>query len=283
MVGLFARLGLTTLGALAGLAGVDVADCFGPPGVHAHRLACADDDRPARAKEPPAERIVERVWYRTSGLSAAVIVERIRWQMDAWVRGDPGTAGVLNQPRVAVERSRVAAAEPGRAAPRRRRPASPVGVQLRLWGGMSPVDERAVRAVARLAGMAGEQAVLVPAWQAGACLVIATAGCRPPPLISPTPTTRRSASVRASISSNRTGHWADHRGDRPAELPGRGIASSTAAPQNQARDQARNQAKERAWPGSLPAPSPSIVLVDARRAVAPTSTASPCRSEGVAS
>jgi protein ImuB len=41
------------------------------------------------------------------------------------------------------------------------------GDQLRLWGGPSAADERATRAVARLAGMVGEQAVLVPAWRGG--------------------------------------------------------------------------------------------------------------------
>jgi protein ImuB len=41
------------------------------------------------------------------------------------------------------------------------------GVQTRLWGGRSQADEDASRAVMRLVGLAGEQAVTVPAWQGG--------------------------------------------------------------------------------------------------------------------
>ena len=41
------------------------------------------------------------------------------------------------------------------------------GVQLGLWGGRTQADEWAVRAVARLVAVAGEQQVLVPAAQGG--------------------------------------------------------------------------------------------------------------------
>jgi protein ImuB len=60
LVGLFARLGLARLGDLAALARGDVLARFGPPGCHAHRLASGSDDRPADAVDPPPERGVER-------------------------------------------------------------------------------------------------------------------------------------------------------------------------------------------------------------------------------
>lgn len=302
LVGLFARLGLTTLGALADLARVDVGDRFGPSGVHAHRLACADDDRPSRAKEPPAERIVERVlddpvvqleplffiakqladrlvadlalaglvctrivvtseteygerservWYRASGLSAAAIVERIRWQLEAWVRGDPGSNGVLGRPGGLSSGVVLLRLNPDELR-------HDDGDQLRLWGGMSAVDERAVRAVARLAGMAGEQAVLVPAWQGGRLpgdryrWVPATTT----DLTDPDDTAQR---LRPRLDAQLPGRQLGRRARRQS----RGAASSTAAPQKKAQSQAQRQA----WPGSLPAPSPSIVLVDGSQAV----------------
>ncbi len=201
LVGLFARLGLATLGSLAALAGPDVTARFGPPGHHAHRLARGDDDRPSRAAEPPVERAVERVfddpvvtleplvfvakqladelttvlteaglscvrlavtaetehgerservWYRSHGLSAPAAVERVRWQLEGWMAQPGGISGGVVLLRLE---------------PVELRPAG--GDQLRLWGGLSAADERAVRTVARLAGMVGETAVQVPAWQGG--------------------------------------------------------------------------------------------------------------------
>jgi protein ImuB len=201
LVGLFARLGLSTLGALGALTGPDVAARFGPPGRHAHRLASGVDDRPSRAEEPPVERAVERmfddpvvtleplvfvakqladeliaalaaagsscvrlavtaetehgerserVWYRGHGLSAPAVVERARWQLEGWMTQPGGiSAGVVLL----------------RLDPVELRPAG--GDQLRLWGGLSAADERAARTVARLAGLVGEPAVQVPAWQGG--------------------------------------------------------------------------------------------------------------------
>jgi protein ImuB len=270
LVSLFARLGLARLGMLADLARVDVTDRFGPPGAHAHRLACAEDHRPSAATEPPAERTVERVfddpvvqlqplvfvgkqladrlvaeltmaglvctrivvtsetehgerservWYRASGLSAPAIVERIRWQLEGWVNQPGGlTSGVVLL-RLHPDELRHEG-----------------GDQLRLWGGLSEADERAVRAVTRLAGIAGEQAVLVPAWQGGRLpgdryrWVPATTT----DLTDPDDTAER---LRPGLDRGRGS------GGRA-----RGIAHGP-------------------YPGTLPAPSPSVVLDGAARAV----------------
>ena len=200
LVGLFARMGLARLGELAALPEGDVLARFGPPGRHAHRLARGDDDRPAGGAEPPPERRVqqtfddpvvlldplvfvgkhladelvaglaaegrvctrlvvtaetehgersERAWYRAAGMSAPAMVERVRWQLDAWMASGDLSAGVVLL-RLAPDEVR-----------------GDDGDQLRLWGGPSAADERAARAVARLAGMVGDQAVLVPAWRGG--------------------------------------------------------------------------------------------------------------------
>jgi protein ImuB len=91
----------------------------------------------------------ERVWYRSTGLSAAAMVERTRWQLDAWVNSAGLTAGVtmLRLEPIEVRRDD--------------------GVQLGLWGGRTQADDWAARAIARLATLAGAENVLVPAASGG--------------------------------------------------------------------------------------------------------------------
>jgi protein ImuB len=200
LVGLFARMGLARLGDLAALPAGDVLARFGPPGRHAHRMAAGLDDRPAGGAEPTPERHVEQVfddpvvqleplvftgkhladdlvaalaaegsvctrlvvtaetehgerseraWYRAAGMSAPAMVERVRWQLDGWTSSGELSAGVVLL-RLAPDEVR-----------------GDGGDQLRLWGGPSAADERATRAVTRLAGMIGDRAVLVPAWRGG--------------------------------------------------------------------------------------------------------------------
>ena len=192
-VGLLQRLGLARLGALAALPAADVTDRFGPLGAFAHRLAAGGDDRLPGVADPPQGREVrrvfespvhhsdalvfvarqmaaelvggleglvctrlavtaetehgersERVWYRADGLGATAVVERVRWQLDAWARDDVLTSGVVLL----------------RLDPVEVRPDD--GTQITLWGGRTDADDRAVRAVARLTALAGEQRVLVP-------------------------------------------------------------------------------------------------------------------------
>lgn len=91
----------------------------------------------------------ERLWYRSTGLSAAAMVERARWQLDAWVNSDGLTAGVTM---LRLEPVEVRGDD---------------GVQLGLWGGRTQADDWAARAVARLATLAGSENVLVPAASGG--------------------------------------------------------------------------------------------------------------------
>jgi protein ImuB len=91
----------------------------------------------------------ERQWYRSTGLSAAAMVERARWQLDAWVNSAALTAGVTMLRLEPIEVR------------------SDDGVQLGMWGGRTQADEWAARAVARLATLAGAEHVLVPAAAGG--------------------------------------------------------------------------------------------------------------------
>lgn len=202
-VDLCRRLGLRTLGAFAGLAEADVLARFGHPGVAAHRLASGLDPRPLDARrpapdmevvteiDPPADRIdraafvaksladdlhsrlggrglacthvlvqaetvhgevLERCWRHEGALSAGDLADRVRWQLDGWIGGTAGTrptSGIVRLGLVPVE---VVAAR---------------GRQLGFWGGETLVDERIVRAVARVQGLVGEAGVTVPELRGG--------------------------------------------------------------------------------------------------------------------
>lgn len=87
----------------------------------------------------------ERVWYRSTGLAAPAMVERVRWQLDAWAQHADLTAGVSL---LRLDPIEVCADD---------------GVQLGLWGGRTQADDWAGRAIARLVAAVGEQQVLVPA------------------------------------------------------------------------------------------------------------------------
>jgi protein ImuB len=114
----------------------------------------------------------ERVWYRAAGLSVPAMVERVRWQLEGWAAG----IGAVDDPAASARGDDPTAGRAGagritggivvlRLAPEEVR--GDDGDQLGLWGGRSAADERATRAVTRLVGLAGDEAVLVPAWRGG--------------------------------------------------------------------------------------------------------------------
>ena len=92
----------------------------------------------------------ERLWYRPEGFTAAAMVERVRWQLDGWVRQPGGLSGGVEFLRLVPVEVR---ADNGR--------------QLGFWGGQTQADEWALRATTRLAGLLGAEAVVVPEWRGG--------------------------------------------------------------------------------------------------------------------
>jgi len=96
----------------------------------------------------------ERAWYRSAGLNAAAMVERVRWQLDAWIdlpRGsDQEITGGISLIRLTPDEV-----------------CADVGVQLGLWGGQSDADRRAARTIARLTTITSDAAVTVPVWNGG--------------------------------------------------------------------------------------------------------------------
>jgi protein ImuB len=193
---LLMRLGIRTLGDLAALPAPAVLGRFGPQGVEAHRLARGQDARALAARtpppdlavtaelDPPAERVdtaafvakaltdelqgrlaahglactlvaieaetehgeqLVRRWRHEGALTAAALSERARWQLDGWLtsgdaRGRP--TGGLTLLRLTPEEVRP---DDGR--------------QLGFWGSAAAVEARAGRALARVQGLLGPEAV----------------------------------------------------------------------------------------------------------------------------
>ena len=242
------RLGIRTLGDLAGLSEADVLGRFGWPGLTAHRLACGLDDRPLQARavddsasfeaeiDPPADRIetvafmaralaedilarldhdgldcvcinieahsgsghaISRRWRHELRFSATDIVDRVRWQLEGWYRSPERPTGPVSLIRVTP--CVVAPAD---------------GRQLGMWGARGKADERAARALARVQGLLGAEAVTVPRLAGGR---------------------------------------------RPADTGGRVPlhAAEVEAVPNRAR---LATAAKAPWPGRLPSPSPAVVL-----------------------
>ena len=198
LVDVFRRLGLRTLGAFAALDTASVIGRFGTEGMRMHRLAAGLDERPPDARDPPpdlrvavvldppAERVeqvafvirelaedlhagldarglactriaieaetehgehLSRLWRHEGALSAGAIADRARWQLDGWLNGSAAlrpTGGIAH---LALAPDEVVAAK---------------GRQLGFWGEETEADERAARALTRLASMLGHEAVLVP-------------------------------------------------------------------------------------------------------------------------
>ncbi|MEO7195645.1 MAG: DNA polymerase Y family protein, partial [Pseudonocardiaceae bacterium] len=196
LVDLLHRLGLRTLGAFADLPVDDVASRFGLDGVRAHRLARGLDERPLARRNPPVDLTVtrrfdppldrvdaaafasrepatrlhtalaarglacvrlgisarteageepHRVWRCAEPLTAAGIADRVRWQLDGWLtsRGSRPHAGITLLRLI---------------------PEEVIGgqsLQRGLWGEAGEDDDRADRALIRVQGMLGPEAVLI--------------------------------------------------------------------------------------------------------------------------
>src|SRR5207237_2015482 len=77
------------------------------------------------------------------------MAERVRWQLDGWLRGDGGAPGG-EEATAGIVLLRLAAEEV----------VVDHGRQLGFWGGSAEGDERAARALARVQGMLGPEGVV---------------------------------------------------------------------------------------------------------------------------
>ncbi|MDT5351465.1 MAG: protein ImuB [Mycobacterium sp.] len=199
------RMGIRTIGQFAALSRTDVASRFGADGVAAHRFARGQSERGPSGREPPQEleavldcdppidRVdaaafagrslagtlhqmlmaagvgctrlairavtangeeLERVWRCAEPLTEDATADRVRWQLDGWLSNrtaqDRATSPVTLLRLLAVE---VVSAE---------------ALQLPLWGGLGEEDRlRARRALVRVQGLLGPEAVQVPVLSGG--------------------------------------------------------------------------------------------------------------------
>ena len=254
------RLGVRTLGDLAALSEADVLGRFGWPGLLAHRLACGLDDRSLQVQpapgnsaveaeiDPPADRIEtvafmaraladdmvgrlardgldcvsigitaesdsghasRRRWRHELRFSAADIVDRVRWQLEGWYRSPERPTGPVTLIRIT---------------PCSTAPAD--GRQLGMWGARSKADERAARALARVQGLLGVEAVTVPRLASG----------------------RRPADIGRRVPLH-AAETAASTQNAPPTGPRNGRKSR----------KAKSKAVDAPWPGRLPAPSPGVV------------------------
>ena len=193
---LLRRLGVRTLGEFAALPAADVLSRFGFDAALAHRLAAGRDHRPLAVRRVPpdldvtetyddepldrvdvaafaarslAERLHEklaghglactrvaieavtadgqelhRVWRHDGLLTAVAIADRVRWQLDGWISGrrERPVSGIV---RLRLTPEGVLAH---------------VGLQPGLWGETGEERERAHRALHRVQGILGPEAVL---------------------------------------------------------------------------------------------------------------------------
>ncbi len=194
------RLGVRTLGAFAALPPTDVLARFGFAAALAHRLAAGLDERPLAIREQPAELTVEesfdepldrvdvaafaarqlaerlhdrlagyglactrlgitavtergeelhRTWRHDGLLSTGGIADRLRWQLDGWLSGT--NRGVARPSGGIVRLSLVPEGIVAHA-----------GLQLGLWGDAGVERDRAHRALHRVQGMLGPEAIVTP-------------------------------------------------------------------------------------------------------------------------
>jgi protein ImuB len=96
--------------------------------------------------------VSERLWRHEGTLDAAAMTDRVRWQLDGWLNGPAAT-----RPTSGITLLRLV--------PDEITPAH--GRQLGFWGGEAAAAERASRAVARVQGLLGPDAVHVLEWSGG--------------------------------------------------------------------------------------------------------------------
>jgi len=123
---------------------------------------------------------LERMWRAEGALTPAAIADRLRWQLDGWLR--PEASGLCPSPGgTCGGRSERSDARSGRQAQgsARHRPTAGIsrlwlapdevvpagGRQLGFWGSDAAVADRASRAVARVQGLLGTGSVAVPEWR----------------------------------------------------------------------------------------------------------------------
>nr|WP_156297199.1 DNA polymerase Y family protein [Mycobacterium paragordonae] len=200
------RMGIRTIGQFAALSRTDVASRFGADAVTAHRFARGESERGPSGREPPPElgavldcdppidRVdaaafagrslaatlhqallaagvgctrlaihavtatgeeLSRVWRCAEPLTEDATADRVRWQLDGWLSHRIARGRPLDAPVTLLRLQAVEVVSAG-------------ALQLPLWGGLGEEDRlRARRALVRVQGLLGPEAVQVPVLSGG--------------------------------------------------------------------------------------------------------------------
>ncbi|MFG3420625.1 DNA polymerase Y family protein [Micromonospora sp. NPDC048063] len=183
---------------------------------------------------------LHRVWRHDGLLTSAAIADRVRWQLDGWLSGGVGRGGARPaRPTAGIIRLRLV--PDGVIAQ--------AGLQPGLWGETGEERERAHRALSRVQGILGPEAVVTAVLGGGRSpgdqvRLVPWGDERLPARPGPPPLPDR-PSDRPGQSSLPDRPGQSPLSDRPP-LPGRPSARSGEPP----------------WPGRLPPPAPAVVLPD---------------------
>jgi protein ImuB len=145
-----------------------------------------------------------RLWRHDGTLTPAMLAERVRWQLDGWLATPGAVTAGLTLLRLVPDAVHV---DDGR--------------QLGFWGGDRAATERAGRALVRLQGMLGPEAVVTAAVGGG----------------------------RGPADRVRLIPWGD----------GRALSPDRASPESASPDRAPLPGERPVWPGHVPSPAPATV------------------------
>ncbi|MCZ7476629.1 DNA polymerase Y family protein [Micromonospora sp. WMMC273] len=194
---------------------------------------------------------LHRVWRHDGLLTAAAVADRVRWQLDGWLSGSNGRGGTRPaRPTAGIVRLRLV--PDGVLAQ--------AGLQAGLWGETGEERERAHRALNRVQGILGPEAVVTavlgggrsPADQVrlvpwGDERVPARPG--PPPAVAP-PVPASPAPAASPVPGVGAAPGA---ASASVVVPASGVRAGLRAGRGRA-------VAEPPWPGRIPPPSPAVVL-----------------------
>ncbi|WP_433493862.1 DNA polymerase Y family protein [Micromonospora sp. CA-248089] len=226
---------------------------------------------------------LHRVWRHDGLLTAAAIADRVRWQLDGWLSGSNGRGGTRPaRPTAGIVRLRLV--PDGVLAQ--------AGLQPGLWGEAGEERERAHRALSRVQGILGPEAVVtavlgggrspadqvrlvpwgderVPARPGPPPLPPAAASPVPASPAGPSPTPVPAASPPSTASPSRAPVPAGPSSPAASLVPVVGAAPGAASAPVAVPDAGMRTGRrtrrgrtvaEPPWPGRIPPPSPAVVL-----------------------
>ncbi|GHJ13901.1 DNA polymerase Y family protein [Micromonospora sp. AKA38] len=204
---------------------------------------------------------LHRVWRHDGLLTAAAIADRVRWQLDGWLSGSNGRGGARPaRPTAGIIRLRLV--PDGVLAQ--------AGLQPGLWGETGAERERAHRALNRVQGILGPEAVVTAVLGGGRSpadqVRLVPWGdervpARPGPTVpGPAPSVGPASSVGSGLSAVPAPAAGSALAPVGSSDPGR-TAVRTGRPAGKSGRAGRVRAvPEPPWPGRIPPPAPAVVL-----------------------